>query len=371
MSKNNYSVYIHKFPNDKVYVGLTKLKPSKRWSNGNGYKRQYVYNAIEKYGWDNIEHIIVKEHLSAEEACNLEQELIEQYNSIRNGYNCSPGGEFTGGVPKYYDYKGKRYSVYEMLDDKIINKYNISYDCAKWRLTKGWTAEEVFDTPQPEKYNLYEYNGKQYNVYQLAEISDTGITPHGIQTRIRRGYSIEEAITKPLVEKIMYREYQGNYYTVKELSENFAIDGITEKILMSRLQNGWDIKRALTQPHGTKNQPFGIVEPTYEYNGKLYNTYELSQINSELGLSAANIYCRINKHHWDIERAISQPLKTRDIQFEYNGIFYNSEELAKICIDKNMKKHHVTDRNKNGWTVEEIINIPIGMTRKQYYKNLQ
>ena len=371
MSKNNYSVYIHKFPNDKVYVGLTKLKPSRRWSNGNGYKRQYVYNAIEKYDWDNIKHIIVKEHLSAEEACNLEQELIEQYDSIRNGYNCTPGGEFSGGSPKYYDYKNQKYSIYEMLEDNNINKYNISYDCAKWRLLKGWSIEDTFDTPQPEKYNLYEYNGKQYNVYQLAEISNIGITPHGIQTRIRRGYSVEDAITKPLIEKTMYREYKDNYYTIDELVDKYAINGITHDILICRLQRGWDLERALTQPIGTKHQPFGIKEPTYKYNGKLYNSYELSQIHPELGLTSGDITNRINYHHWDIERAISQPLKVRDVQFEYNGKFYNSEELAKICIDSNMKKSNVTDRSRNGWTVEEIVNIPIGMTRKQYYKNLQ
>ena len=50
-----YSVYIHIFPNQKVYIGITKQEVKKRWKLGEGYKGQdYVYKAIKKYGWANI-----------------------------------------------------------------------------------------------------------------------------------------------------------------------------------------------------------------------------------------------------------------------------------------------------------------------------
>lgn len=32
--QNNYSVYIHIFPNSKVYIGITKRQPKDRWQNG-------------------------------------------------------------------------------------------------------------------------------------------------------------------------------------------------------------------------------------------------------------------------------------------------------------------------------------------------
>ena len=35
-----YSVYKHTFPNGKVYIGITKQNPLKRWRNGTGYKGQ-------------------------------------------------------------------------------------------------------------------------------------------------------------------------------------------------------------------------------------------------------------------------------------------------------------------------------------------
>lgn len=37
---NNYTVYKHTFPNGKIYIGITKQAPSKRWRNGTGYSGQ-------------------------------------------------------------------------------------------------------------------------------------------------------------------------------------------------------------------------------------------------------------------------------------------------------------------------------------------
>lgn len=367
---NNYTVYIHKFPNGKHYIGLTKMSTDRRWGkNGEGYKTQYVYKAIQKYGWDNIKHIIYKDKLTAEEAMKLEQELIEQYNSIIDGYNINPGGELGYGCPNVYNYKGKGYTIYQLLEDKNINVYSITYRCARYRLESGWSPEDTFETPQFEKYNFFEYNGNKYTIYELAELNGTGITPLGIFSRIRRGGSIEDVVTIPFNEKTMLREYDGKLYTLDELANKFADKSVNGKDIGARLRRGWDIERALRQPKGTKKQPFGIVEPTYKYNGELYNSYQLSQIYPELGLSSANITNRINEHHWDIEKAISTPKKQKDIIFEYNGKKYNSYELLSICKDKTMNHNNITDRYRAGWTIDEIVNIPKGTTRKQYYNH--
>lgn len=90
-----YTVYIHVFPNGKRYVGVTSCKPHLRWgSNGCNYKNPYIKNAIAKYGWDSVEHQIIAEGLSAEQASQMEIELIEKYNSAdrKFGYNISLGG---------------------------------------------------------------------------------------------------------------------------------------------------------------------------------------------------------------------------------------------------------------------------------------
>lgn len=91
-----YLVYKHTCPNGKIYVGITSMIPTLRWNNGKGYSgNEHFYNAILKYGWDNIKHEILFENLTKEEACQKEIELIAKYKSSdrKFGYNKSLGGD--------------------------------------------------------------------------------------------------------------------------------------------------------------------------------------------------------------------------------------------------------------------------------------
>lgn len=97
--KSNYCVYKHIFPSGKVYIGLTCQKPEKRWANGRGYKNCHlIFNAIKKYGWENVKHEIIKTNLTKSEAERLEIELIKEFhsNDKKHGYNIENGGNCTG-----------------------------------------------------------------------------------------------------------------------------------------------------------------------------------------------------------------------------------------------------------------------------------
>ena len=90
-----YSVYKHETPNGKVYIGITKQRPTKRWLHGQGYSKQsYFFNAILKYGWDNISHEVLFTGLTREQAEEKEIELIAEYKSNQRefGYNIDYGG---------------------------------------------------------------------------------------------------------------------------------------------------------------------------------------------------------------------------------------------------------------------------------------
>ena len=56
-------------------------------------KHPAFYNAIIKYGWDNIKHEVLFKYLSKERACKLEQELIKHYKGLNLSYNTTDGGE--------------------------------------------------------------------------------------------------------------------------------------------------------------------------------------------------------------------------------------------------------------------------------------
>ena len=55
-----YTLYMHKFPNNKLYVGITCRPVEVRWQNK---YNKYFSNAVHKYGWENIEHIVLADKL--------------------------------------------------------------------------------------------------------------------------------------------------------------------------------------------------------------------------------------------------------------------------------------------------------------------
>ena len=95
-----YTVYKLTSPSNKVYIGITSQPVCKRWSNGAGYKRcPAIYEAIKKYGWENIKKEVLLENTTEDEAKALETLLIKMHrsNESRFGYNRTEGGDGTTG----------------------------------------------------------------------------------------------------------------------------------------------------------------------------------------------------------------------------------------------------------------------------------
>lgn len=310
--ENNYCIYVHLFPNNKAYVGLTKQVPATRWGHdGVGYKGQPVYEAIEEFGWDNIQHIIIQDHLGFKAAQELEVEMIQKYDSINNGYNMTPGGQLG---------------------------------------SSSWVK--------------IPYNGKLYSPEELLQFSKVeNLTTHDITTRLSHGWDIEDVLTKKKTRKNLKFEYNGGLYSARELLQFSTVDGLNARDLFNRIEHyKWDIKRALTQPKNVKKQPLGCrdkdKECLYEYNGRIYKTYELLQISTSTDLTAGNIRNRINENGWSVEDAITKPKKTRNQLFDYHGKLYTSKELAELSPVPNMYSHDITDRIRAGWSIEDAVNKP-------------
>ena len=108
--ERKWKVYMHVVPkevsgykHDKYYIGITQQSLNKRWQHGAGYHRCSLFRkAIDKYGWDNIEHLVIAEDLIEKEAKDMEVELIAKYNSYNSkyGYNLTKGGDGTVGRMK-------------------------------------------------------------------------------------------------------------------------------------------------------------------------------------------------------------------------------------------------------------------------------
>lgn len=115
--QDTWCVYRHISPSNKVYIGITSRKPELRWEHKGCNK---FYNAILKYGWDNIKHEILIDNASKEEACILEQMLISHYKRLGVSYNITDGGE------------GRMKEAWRNNPEKYLNK----------RTTKGIRRKE-------------------------------------------------------------------------------------------------------------------------------------------------------------------------------------------------------------------------------------
>ena len=136
MFKTNklYTVYKHTTPNGKVYIGITSQKPENRWRKGEDYKTcPCFYNAIMKYGWNNVQHEILFENLTKEEACEKEVLLIALYKSNQRafGYNIESGGslqkEISAETRKKISEANKRRIISAETKKKLSKSLKLNY----------------------------------------------------------------------------------------------------------------------------------------------------------------------------------------------------------------------------------------------------
>lgn len=161
MNNNEYCVYVHKFPNNKLYIGITKQNDlDRRWQNGIGYRKQKVYRAITKYGWDNVKHIIMYKNLTLDQARFKERLLIKlfntcMYNKNSNGYNCTIGGEGSNGHklnPKQREAIRERKRKENLSKETIEKMKNARIGKTPWNKGKIMTEEWKIINPNENKY---------------------------------------------------------------------------------------------------------------------------------------------------------------------------------------------------------------------------
>ncbi len=92
--------------NDKIYIGKTQFSIEKRFrqhckdSQRQQCNKRPLYNAMRKYGIQHFSIELIEETNNPEER---EKFWIEQYNSYKNGYNATIGGD------------GKAYANYALI----------------------------------------------------------------------------------------------------------------------------------------------------------------------------------------------------------------------------------------------------------------
>jgi group I intron endonuclease len=137
-------MYIYKFTNlinQKCYVGQTIQNPNNRrlehLSAANNNKKHPLYNSIRKHGIENFSFEIISEAITLEHLNALEEYFINEFDSIRKGYNLREGGN------------NKKHSNKSILKMQEAQKNAHARRRAegkdtfvKKNITKGWTHSQ-------------------------------------------------------------------------------------------------------------------------------------------------------------------------------------------------------------------------------------
>ena len=167
---NVWTVYVHIVPQsiteynyDKYYIGITSKSVEKRWGkNGNNYHGQPFYNAIQKYGWNNIEHHIIAEYLTENEAKNFEKTLINKLRcnlyKDKYGYNMTNGGDGTLGWNMSQEEKEKRRKRYSGKGNPYYGKKHTEE--TKQKISKHHADVSGINNPFRKEVYQFTIDGK-------------------------------------------------------------------------------------------------------------------------------------------------------------------------------------------------------------------
>lgn len=217
-----WSIYKHIFPNGKVYIGLTKQLPSNRFKNGYGYEKcPLMWKAIKKYGWENVVTEWLKVDISTlEEAGQLEQQYIKEYNS-RNpnyGYNLANGGQ--GGATYKYNHQEIINYWEEGLNTKDISKI---MGCSFSTIRRVLDEYNIPSEERRQRQN--DVNGQHVKLYdynKIVELWKQGATCKEIELEVGccRG-TINLALTKMGIS-LEEREKQRIEHSKKAIKQKYG-----------------------------------------------------------------------------------------------------------------------------------------------------
>lgn len=218
--ENKYCVYMHTSPSGKVYIGITSRKVNERWQNGKGYRdNQHFARAIKKYGWDHIQHEILLDGLTREQASEYEKMYIAFYDSTNpvKGYNLTTGGESNYYMTKEFSNK---------CSERMKKKYSTEEGRkeASERSLKTWASENFKNKMKNMRKEIWQR--PDYREKISVSRSETNKKRWSENGDLRKRMSGKNSpVAKPIKQYTLNGEYIETYYSQKEAMDRLGIKG--------------------------------------------------------------------------------------------------------------------------------------------------
>ena len=190
--KKLYIVYVHITPDGMHYYGISN-NPKCRWdSNGIHYRDTSLYPYIEKFGWDNIQHKVLYENLSYDDALKIEDSLIVSGWEKGNCINKRRSGNIRkeeGYFQQYYEENKQQIleqqkQYYEQNKDKILEQQKQYREQNKDKILeqqkqyREQNKDKIKQYREQNKDKKREYNREYYQRKKLEkQLKEVGTTP--------------------------------------------------------------------------------------------------------------------------------------------------------------------------------------------------
>lgn len=296
-----YYVYKHTL-NGKNYIGFTGLNLEKRlkkhMNNSKNGIDTHFYRAIRKYGVEEIKSEVLYETDSFNEALEMERYFISKYDSYKNGYNMTNGGD--GGdiislldEERYKKYiqklsnenKGKLNKMYiDISDDDLVIHGSNLYKKNGYFSVKSWQRYAKVNKI-PQSFSKFRFDGGGMKEFRIRICNFLNI-------KELKGYEKTNEHKKKLSESSSIKRW------VSKENESLYID---EKDLEKYIKMGYSRGRRNLDILGISKkiiEEFG--ELTYS-NWKKYMTkenkkplnfpkgkYSIKEIKKEIEIDAKN-----------------------------------------------------------------------------------
>lgn len=268
-----YLVYCHTL-NGKKYIGYTGKTMEERLQDHIGEALEgsgrHFHRAINKYGVENISSEVLVEDLTKAQAKKLEEAYIEKFDTFKNGYNMTRGGDGGNTLEKYTEEKMKEHRKLKSYNAVGMNNGN-----AKPNITKDTIVEAVV--------RFCVENNKQGEYLLRKEIESVlkeqlGVSQMILKNRIDRGLKqLIEEVNSKLPIPVKYDPYYRGVEHKNQLStatskQRWATNGID------------NIK--LTEDTLEK---FLAENPAYKQGRTLKNREDRKELKSKLGYSRVGL----------------------------------------------------------------------------------
>lgn len=158
-----------------------------------------------------------------------------------------------------------------------------------------WVTRLV-NSNNKESSRMIEFRGKTQSLSQWAR--EVGLTKGALETRLNTGWTVERALTEPtgaLKSNTVFMEYDGRRLPLQDWAK---ISGIPMGTLHGRLRAGWSDERALTTPTDRVRR--------VEWNGETRTVGEWAKV---LGMPRTLLHVRLGQMGWSVEKAFTTPVK--------------------------------------------------------------